>query len=161
VFPHVNRLVSKHNEAYFSPSIAQQSYCRSELLSRSSNNCLRHIRSTLLVTGAGRHGGPARASTPVAQTSALVARVSRSVARRFARGRCSTMHVPMRSCASLSAYRGTAVLFKLLDVLVTAAQQRVPRLVDGFCCAAGFKAHDTESDGGTAIEWCAQCLASR
>jgi hypothetical protein len=37
----------------------------------------------------------------------------------------------------------------------------VPRLVAGFCCAAGFKAHDAESDGGTAIEWCAQCLASR
>lgn len=66
----------------------------------------------------------------------------------------------MRVCASLSAYGGAAVLFKLLDVLVAAAQL-VPRLVGGFCCAASFNAHSAERDGGTAIEWCAHCLASR
>jgi hypothetical protein len=41
----------------FNPSIAHQSYCRSEQLSSSSNNYPHHIRSALLVTGAGRHGG--------------------------------------------------------------------------------------------------------
>ena len=129
---------------WFSPSNAHQSYCRSELLSRSSNNRLRHIRSTLLVIGAGRHGGLARASTPVAQTS------------RSARRRCSTIHM----CASLSAYRGAAALFKLSDVSVAAAQQ-VPRLVGGFCWEASFNAHGAERDDGTALEWCARCLASR
>jgi hypothetical protein len=64
----------------------------------------------------------------------------------------------MRLCSSLSAYHGAAVLFKLLDVLVAAAQP-VPRLVGGFGCAAGFNAHGTERNGGTAIEWCAHCLA--
>jgi hypothetical protein len=59
-----------------------------------------------------------------------------------------------------SAYRGEAVLFKLLDVLLAAAQQ-VPRLVGGFCCAAGLNAHGAVNDGGTAIGWCAHCLASR
>jgi len=52
------------------------------------------------------------------------------------------------------------MLFKLLDVLVAAAQL-VPRLVGGFCCAASFKAHGAKRDDGTAIEWCAHCLASR
>jgi hypothetical protein len=61
-------------------------------------------------------------------------------------------------CVSLSAYRGAAVLFKLLDVLVAAAQP-VPRLVGGFCCAPGFNAHGAERNGGTVIEWCAHCLA--
>jgi hypothetical protein len=60
--------------------------------------------------------------------------------------------------ASLSAYRGAAVLFKFLDVLVAAAQP-VPRLVGGFCCAASFNAHGAERNGGTVIEWCAHCLA--
>jgi hypothetical protein len=41
---------------WFNPIIAHQSYCISELLSSSSNNCLQYIPSTLLVTGAGRHG---------------------------------------------------------------------------------------------------------
>jgi hypothetical protein len=91
----------------------------------------------------------ARASAP-AQTSALVARVGRSVASRSARRRCSTI----RGCASLSAYRGAAVLFKFLDVLVAAAQP-VPRLVGGLCCAAGFNAHGAERNGGTAVEGCA------
>jgi hypothetical protein len=63
-------------------------------------------------------------------------------------------------CVSLSAYRGAAVLFKLLDVLV-AATQPVPRLVGGFCYAAGFNAHGAQRNGGTAVEWCAQCLAGR
>jgi len=102
----------------------------------------------------------AMASTPVAQTSALVARVSRSVAIRSARGRCSTIRISMRFCASLSAYRDAAVLFKLLDVLVAAAQP-VPGLVGGFGCAAGFNAHGAERDGGAAIEWSAHCLANR
>lgn len=102
----------------------------------------------------------ARASTPVAHTSALVARVSRSVASRSARSRCSTIHISMRFCASLSAYRGAAVLFKFFDVLVAAAQL-IPRLVGGFCCAASFNAHGAERDGGTAVEWCAHCVASR
>ena len=66
----------------------------------------------------------------------------------------------MRFCASLSAYRDAAVLFKLLDVLVAAAQP-VPGLVGGFGCAAGFNAHGAERDGRTAIEWSAHCLASR
>jgi hypothetical protein len=52
------------------------------------------------------------------------------------------------------------VSFKLLDVLVAAAQL-VPRLVGSFCCAAGFNAHGAERDRGTAIEWSAHCLASR
>jgi hypothetical protein len=95
----------------------------------------------------------ARDGTPVAQTSDLVARVSRSVNSRSARRRCSTI----RGCASSSAYRSAAVLFKLLDVLVAAAQP-VPRLVGGFCCAASFNAHGAERNGGTAIEWCAHCL---
>jgi hypothetical protein len=60
----------------------------------------------------------------------------------------------------LSAYRGAAVLFKFLDVLIAAAQP-VPRLVGGFCCAAGFNAHGADRNGGTAIEWCAQWSASR
>lgn len=102
----------------------------------------------------------ARASTPVAQTSALVARVSRSVASRSARRRCFTTHISMRFCASLSAYRGAAVLLKFLDVLVAAAQP-VPRLVGGFCYAAGFNAHGADRNGGTAVEWCARCWASR
>jgi hypothetical protein len=34
-------------------------------------------------------------------------------------------------------------------------------LVGGFCCAANFKAQGAERDGGTAVEWCAGCLASR
>jgi hypothetical protein len=59
-----------------------------------------------------------------------------------------------------SAYRGEAVLFKLLDVLLAAARH-VPGLVGGFCCAAGFNAYGAERDGGTAIEWSAHCLASR
>ena len=80
----------------------------------------------------------ARAKTPVAQTCALVAHI----------------------CASLSAYRGAAMLFKLFDVLVAAAQQ-VPRLVGGFRCLASFNTHGAKRDGGTAVEWCAQCLASR
>jgi len=63
-------------------------------------------------------------------------------------------------CVSLSANRGAAALFKLLDVLVAAAQP-VPRLVGGFGCAAGFNAHGAESNGGTAVEWCAQWLVSR
>jgi hypothetical protein len=100
------------------------------------------------------------ASTPDAQTSALVARVSRSVAIRSARTRCCTIRISMRFCASLSAYRGAAVLLKLLDVLVAAAQP-VPGLVGGFCCAAGFNAHGAERDRGTPIEWSAHCLASR
>lgn len=66
----------------------------------------------------------------------------------------------MRFCASLSAYRDAAVLLKFLDVLVAAAQP-VPGLVGGFGCAAGFNAHGTEKDDGTAIEWSADCLASR
>ena len=66
----------------------------------------------------------------------------------------------MRFCASLSAYRDAAVLFKLLDVLVAAAQP-VPGLVGGFGCAAGFNAHGAERDDGTAIEWSAHCLAGR
>jgi hypothetical protein len=53
--------------------------------------------------------------------------------------------------ASLPAYRGAAVLFKLLDVLVAAAQA-VPRLVGGFCCAASFNAHGAERNDGTVIE---------
>jgi hypothetical protein len=61
-------------------------------------------------------------------------------------------------CVSLPAYRGAAVLFKLLDVLVAAAQP-VPRLVGSFCRAAGFNAHGAERNGGTAVEWCAQWLA--
>jgi hypothetical protein len=63
-------------------------------------------------------------------------------------------------CASLSAHRSAAVLFKFLDVLVAAAQP-VPRLMGGFCCAAGFNAHGAERNGGTAVEWCAHCSASR
>jgi hypothetical protein len=70
----------------------------------------------------------------------------------------ATVPIFMRLCASLSAYRGAAVLFKLLDVSVAAAQP-VPRLLGGFCCAAGFNAHGAERNGGTAIEWCAHCLA--
>jgi hypothetical protein len=100
------------------------------------------------------------ASVPVAQTSALVARVSRSVAIRSARRRCSAIHISMRFCASLSAYRGAAVLFKLLDVLVAAAQP-VPGLVGGFYCAAGFNAHGADRDDGTAIEWSALSLTGR
>jgi hypothetical protein len=65
-----------------------------------------------------------------------------------------------RFCASLSAYRSAAVLFKLLDVLVAAAQL-VPRLIGGFCCPTSFNAHGAEGDGGTAVEWCAHRLASR
>jgi hypothetical protein len=34
-------------------------------------------------------------------------------------------------------------------------------LVNGFCCAAGFKAQDAKRDGGAAIEWCAHCWANR
>jgi hypothetical protein len=63
-------------------------------------------------------------------------------------------------CASFSAYRGAAVLFKLFYVLVAAAQL-VPRLVRGFCCAAAINAHGAQRDGGTAIEWSAHCSASR
>jgi hypothetical protein len=33
--------------------------------------------------------------------------------------------------------------------------------VGGFHCAASFDAHGAERDGGTAIEWCTRCLASR
>jgi hypothetical protein len=95
--------------------------------------------------------GTARVITPVLQTRALVARVRRSVAI------CSAC---MPFCASLSAYRGTAVLLKLLYVLVAAAQV-VPRLVGSLGCAASFNAHGAEWDGGTAIEWCAHGLASR
>ena len=125
------------------------------------------MRGALLVTGDGRHGRLARASNPVTQTSALVAWVSRSVASRSARRRCSTIHISIRFCASLSAYRGSlsayrgaAVLFELFDVFVAAAQV-VNGLVSGFCCAAGFDAHGAEGNGGTAIEWFAHCLASR
>ena len=71
-----------------------------------------------------------RVAAALPQTSALVARVSRSVASRSARRRCSTIHISMRFCASLSAYRNAAV-------------------------------YGAERDGGTAIEWCAHCLASR
>ena len=70
------------------------------------------------------------------------------------------IRISMRLCASLSAYRDAAVFFKLLDVLVAAAQL-VPGLVGSFCCAAGFNAHGAERDRGPAIEWSAQCLASR
>jgi hypothetical protein len=66
----------------------------------------------------------------------------------------------MRFCASLSAYRGAAVLLKLLDVLVAAAQP-VRGLVGGFCCAAGFNAHGADRERGTAIEWSTHCLAGR
>ena len=100
----------------------------------------------------------ANASTPVAETSALVAQVSRSVASRSARRRCSTNQI--RICASLSAYRGAAVLFKFLDVLVAAAQQ-LPRLVSGFCCAASFEAHGAQRDDAAAVERCTHCSASR
>lgn len=95
--------------------------------------------------------GTARVITPVRQTRVLVARVGRSVAI------CSAC-TPF--CASLSAYRGTAVLLKLLYVFVAAAQV-IPRLVGGLCCAASFNAHGAEWDGGTAIEGCAHDLASR
>jgi hypothetical protein len=61
---------------------------------------------------------------------------------------------------SLSAYLGTAMLLKLLYVLVAAAQV-APRLVGGLSRAANFNAHGAEWDGGTAIEWCAHGLASR
>jgi hypothetical protein len=71
---------------------------------------------------------------------------------------CVDLFVP--PCASLSAYRGAAVSFQLLDVLVAAAQM-VPRLVGGFCCAASFNAQDAERDAGTAIERCAHCWAGR
>ncbi len=65
-----------------------------------------------------------------------------------------------RRSLSRSAYRPAAVLFKLVDVLVAAAQP-VARLVGGFCCAACFNAHRADRDDGTAIEWCAHCWASR
>jgi hypothetical protein len=100
------------------------------------------------------------ASTPDARTSAWVARISRSVAIRSARTRCCTIHISMRVCASLSAYRGAAMLLKLSDVSVAAAQP-VPGLVGGFGCAAGLNAHRAERQRGTAIEWSAHCLASR
>jgi len=128
--------------------------------SAASTFSYRHARHSAALSVTTTNAIVAMASTPVAQTSALVARVSRSVAIRCARRRCSTIHISMRFCASLSAYRGAAVLFKLLDVLVAAAQP-VPGLVGGFCCAARFNAHGAERDGGTAIEWCAHCLASR
>jgi hypothetical protein len=64
----------------------------------------------------------------------------------------------MRFCASLSTYREAAMLFKLLNVLVAAAQP-VPGLAGGFYCAAGFNAYGAEKDRGTAIEWRALCLA--
>jgi hypothetical protein len=65
-----------------------------------------------------------------------------------------------RLAGSLSAYSGAAVLFKLADVLVAAAQI-VPCLVRGFSCATGFDAHSAEKNDGTAIEWCADSSASR
>jgi hypothetical protein len=55
----------------------------------------------------------------------------------------STIPTSMGLCASLSAHRGAAVLFKLLDVSIAAAQP-VRRLVGGFCCAASFNAHGAE-----------------
>jgi hypothetical protein len=128
--------------------------------SAASTFSYRHARHLAALSVTTSNAIVARASTPVAQTSDLVARLSRSVAIRCVRRRCSTIHISMRFCASLSAYRGAAVLFKLLDVLVAAAQP-VPGLVGGFCCAASFNAHGAERDGGTAIEWCAHCLASR
>jgi hypothetical protein len=70
------------------------------------------------------------------------------------------IHISERNCASLLAYRSAAVLFKFADMFVTAAQL-VPRLVSGFCCATSFNAHGAQRDGGTAVEWCAHCLASR
>jgi hypothetical protein len=100
-----------------------------------------------------------RASTPVAQTSAF-RRLSRSFAIHSGRRRCSTIHISKRFCESLSAYRSAAVLFKLSDVFVTAAQL-IPRLVSGFCCATSFNAHGAERDGGTAVERCADCLTGR
>jgi hypothetical protein len=118
----------------------------------------RHARHLAALSVTTTNEIVARASTPDAQTSALVARVSRSVAIRSARRRCCTIHISMRFCASLSAYRGAAVLLKLLDVLVAAAQP-VRGLVGGFCCAAGFNAHGAERERGTAIEWSAHCLA--
>ncbi len=67
---------------------------------------------------------------------------------------------PESRASPRSAYRGAAVFFEFLDVLVAAAQQ-VPRLVGGFRCAAAFDAHGAHRNGGTAVEWCAHCLASR
>jgi hypothetical protein len=128
--------------------------------SAASTISYRHARHSAALSATTTDAIVAMASTPVAQTSALVARVSRSVAIRCARRRCSTIHISMRFCASLPAYRGAAMLFKLLDVLVAAAQQ-VARLVGGFCCVARLNAHGAERDGRTAIEWCAHCLASR
>jgi hypothetical protein len=61
---------------------------------------------------------------------------------------------------SLSAYSGAAVLFKLADVLVAAAQT-VPCLARGFSCATGFDAHSAEKNDGTAIEWSADSSANR
>ena len=66
----------------------------------------------------------------------------------------------MPFCASLSAYRDAAVLFKLLDVFVAPAQS-VPGLVGGVGCAAGFNAHGAERDDRTAIEWSAHRLLRR
>ena len=60
---------------------------------------------------------------------------------------------------SLSAQGGAAVLFKLLDVLVAAAQA-VPGLVGGFSRAAGFDAHTAEKNDGTEIDWCAGSLTN-
>jgi hypothetical protein len=128
--------------------------------SAASTFSYRHTRHLAALSVTTTNANVAMASTPVAPTSALVERVSRSVAIGSARRRCSTIHIFMRLCASLSAYRGAAVFFKLLDVLVAAAQP-VPGLVAGFGCAAGFNAHGAERDGGTAIEWSAHCLASR
>ena len=100
------------------------------------------------------------ASTPDAQTGALVARVSRSVAIRSARRRRSAIRMSTRFCASLSAYRGAAVLFKVSDVLVAAAQP-ISGLVGGFGGPARFNAHGAERDDGAAVKWCARCLASQ
>jgi hypothetical protein len=59
----------------------------------------------------------------------------------------------------LSAQGGAAVLFKLLDVLVAAAQA-VPGLVGGFSRAAGFDAHTAEKNDGTEIDWRAGSLTN-
>jgi len=82
------------------------------------------------------------------------------VAIRFGRARSATIRVSIRFCASLSAYRDAAVLFKLLDVLVAPAQP-VPGLAGRFGCAAGFNAYGAEWDDRTAIEWSAHRLLRR
>ena len=106
------------------------------------------FRAVIWLIGAGRHGEhPSRSSCHFGFTSPAFQFVG-------------CLDLSYRHALSLSAYRGAAVLFQFLDVLVAAAHL-IPRLVGSFCCAAIFNAQGAERESRTAIEWCARWLASR